>query len=304
MTRKLLWGIIVVLFITNLTSLLVWVSTKEQSLTSSTNKLTPVVEATEEPVALVGEEKVHHGEWMATLQEQHGKDILMNMIDKQVVFNLANEYEIEVSSKLIQRELALMETMLPVMEEKEIEEKRKQWEDDVRYRYYLEDLLTKDIGISEKEINTFYEDHKDQYEFRTTYQLSHIVVPSEEVAMKIKEELDNGAKFSMLAREYTEDTFTKDKGGYLGYFSDESQYLPSLYYDQAESLSSGSFSEPFRTHQGYVLLQLHRTLPSITFTYEEIKEQIKREIALDYVSDSLSARPLWKEVGVDWIYGD
>ncbi|QST00152.1 peptidyl-prolyl cis-trans isomerase [Pontibacillus sp. ALD_SL1] len=304
MTRKLLWGIIVVLFITNLTSLLVWVSTKEQTSTSSTSKMTPVVEATEEPVALVGEEKLHHEEWMATLQEQHGKDILMDMIDKQVVFNLASEYDIEITSKLIQRELALMETMLPVMEEKEIEEKRKQWEDDVRYRYYLEELLTKDIGISEKEIKTFYEDHKDQYEFRHTYQLSHIVVPSEETAMKVKEELDGGAKFSMLAREYTEDEFTKGKGGYLGYFSDESQYLPSLYYDQAESLSPGSFSEPFRTDQGYVLLQMHRTLPSITFTYEEIKKQIKREIALDYVSDSLSARPLWKEVGVDWIYGD
>ncbi|MCD5326119.1 MULTISPECIES: peptidyl-prolyl cis-trans isomerase [Pontibacillus] len=304
MTRKLLWGIIVVLLVTNLTTLLVWVNTKEQDSTSSTNKLAPVVEATEEPVALVGDEKIHHEEWMATLQEQYGEDILREMIDKQVVFQLADQFEVDISNKLIQRELALMETMLPVMDESEIKLKREQWENDVQYRYFLEDLLTKDIGISEKKIKDFYEDHQDQYEFHTTYQFSHIVLPSKETALKVKEELDNGAEFSMLAREYSEDEYTKDKGGYLGYFSVESRYLPSSYYEEAESLGQGEYSSPFQTDQGFVLLQLHRTLPPITFTYEEVKEQIKREIALDYVSGSLSASPLWKEIGVNWIYGD
>ncbi len=304
MTRKFLWGIIVVLLITNLTTLLIWVNVRGQVDDAKNHAAKPLVENRNEPVALVGGEPIEYEEWEQELQSQYGKSVLSHMIDRQVVFKMADQYDVRIDDKLIQRELSLMETMLGVMEIEEIEAKRKEWIDDVRYRFYLEELLTKDIGIETEKIKSYYKEHEDQYDFHETYQLSQILVKTQQEANKVKKELDEGASFEMLAREYSVDGYTKDNGGYLGYFSEKSQYLPGIYYRTAQDLSPQSYSSPFNTDQGFVLLYVHRKLPSITFSFEEVQKQIKRELALEYVGDSFSAKPLWEEAQVDWVFGD
>ncbi len=304
MTRKFLWGIVVVLLITNLTTLLIWVNVKGQVQNTEDPKDNPVVADRNEPVALVGGEPIEFNEWEQTLQKQYGETVLRDMIDRRIVFNMAEELNINIEEKLIQRELSLMETMLGVMQEEKIEEKRKQWVEDIRYRFYLEELLTKDIGIEAEKIRDYYDEHEDPYELQETYQLSQILVKTEQEANKVKKELDEGASFEMLAREYSTDEYTRENGGYLGYYSKESQYLPGVYYRTADQLSVNSYSQPFKTDQGHVLIYVHRKLPAITFSFKEVQKQIKRELALEYVGDSFSAKPLWEEAQVEWVFGD
>lgn len=304
MTRKFLWGIIVVLLVTNLTTLLIWVNVKGKTNEGTDRSANPIVENKNEPVALVGGEPIEYEEWDQELQRQYGKQVLEDMIDQEIIFQMADEYNIQIQDKLIQRELSLMETMLGVMNQDEIEAKRDEWLDDIRSRFYLEELLTRDIGIDEEEIQSYYNEHEDQYDFIETYQLSQILVRNKDQADKVKKELDEGASFEMLAREYSIDDYTQENGGYLGYFSKESGYLPNVYYEKAQQLSSESYSEPFQTNKGYVLIYVHRKLPSITFSYEEVKRQIKRDLALEYVGDSFSAKPLWEQAQVDWVFGD
>lgn len=304
MTRKFLWGIIVVLLITNLTTLLIWVNVRGYVYDGENRAGKPVVTDPNEPVALIGGEPIEYEAWEQELQSQYGEMVLRDMIDRQIVFQMADQYDIQIEEKLIQRELSLMETMLGVMDKEEIEDKRRGWREDVRYRFYLEELLTKDIGIETDKVQAYYKEHEDQYDFHETYQLSQILVQKEKEANKIKKELDEGASFEMLAREYSIDEYTKGNGGYLGYFSKESKYLPGIYYRKAQELSTEAYSGPFKTDQGYVLLYVHRKLPSITFSFEEVKQQIKRELALEYVGDSYSAKPLWEEAQVEWVFGD
>ncbi|MYL35971.1 hypothetical protein GLW08_20915 [Pontibacillus yanchengensis] len=305
MTRKVLWGIIVVLFVTNVTTLFLVLNSEKQVSPSQEKQAQPVAEEDErEPVAKVGETEITQQAWLTSMKEQHGEAVLEEQINKEIVFQLAEQNDIQIEGKLIERELALMETMLTVTKDQLIQTKREQWEDQITYNYYLDELITRDIKINEGAIKDYYDSYKEQFDFIETFQLSHIVVSSEAEANKITKELQEGASFNVLAREYSSDESSSEKGGYLGYFSKESAYFPSEYYEHAQKLSSDAYSKPFKTNQGYTIIKLHRTLPGISFTYDELKNQIKRQLALDYVGDSYSAKVLWEELNVNWMYGD
>ena len=304
MTRKFLWGIIVVLLVTNLTTVLIWMNANNGDGIDITKEYPGLSKDSKQVVALVGDVEITNNELYQNLQTKYGQQELEDMINDEVVKQLVERNKIKISDKVIAREIDLMETMLGTANNEDIKARRTEWKKEVESRLYLEELLTNDIVIKEEDLKEFYKNHKDQYNFEETYQLSQILVKDQEEADKVEKELKNGADFTMLAREYSIDDYTRNKGGYLGYFSKDSQYLPSIYYDKASNLQEGAYSQPFNTEDGVVILYLHQKLPAIEFTYDEIRGQIKRELALDSLGESASAKLLWEQIGVDWIYGD
>ena len=65
-----------------------------------------------------------------------------------------------------------------------------------------------------------------------------------------------------------------------------------------------SYSEPFIADNGVAILYLHRKLPAIEFTYDEIKPYMESELALQEMDQSLIADPLWEQLDIDWIYSE
>ncbi|MGG3323728.1 hypothetical protein ABEQ76_06800, partial [Bacillus velezensis] len=45
-------------------------------------------------------------------------------------------------------------------------------------------------------------------------------------------------------------------------------------------------------------------LKARTFSYNEVKSQIRRQIAMDQLGDKATVKTLWKEAGVSWFYGE
>jgi len=41
-----------------------------------------------------------------------------------------------------------------------------------------------------------------------------------------------------------------------------------------------------------------------TFSFEDVKDQIRRQIALEQMEGSVTVDPLWEEMGVTWFYGE
>ncbi|SET84018.1 foldase protein PrsA [Oceanobacillus limi] len=302
MSRKLLLGIIVVLLVTNVATLLMS-TTGRQGETLEDNPTELDID-TKKPVASIGEEDITYEEWMVALRQNHGEKQLKNLIDRTVIEKLAADNNFSVSEKVMDRELALLTSMQGVMTKEETEKMEEMWRKDIEYRYQLEFLLTEDISISENELRSYYTNYQNQYNFTEAIQFSHILVEDKETADKVKKELDNGASFSLLAQEYSIDEDTKDAGGYFGYYTTNSQFLPNGYEDQALEMEEFSYSEPFLTDQGYAIMYLHRSMPEITFTYEELKPYIKSELALESSELSLDAAPLWEKFDIDWIYAE
>ncbi|SHG40320.1 peptidylprolyl isomerase [Ornithinibacillus halophilus] len=304
MSKRFLLSLLIVLLITNITTLLFWMNAKQQ-----TGETVVVDESNEEierdePVATIGNEEIMVDQWMKALRDNYGEQQLKQMIDKSIVKQLATEKGITVHDKVLEREIALLTSTQGVMTKNEVEKVEKQWTEDITFRYQLEALLTEGISIPEEEIKTYYNLYKNQYNFPKSLQLSHILVNDRETAEKVVEELNNGASFSLLAKEYSIDEESKDEGGYIGYFTTTTQFLPANYDVQAEKIEEFSYSEPFVTDRGFAIIFLHRSLPKITFSYEELRPYIKNELALDELGQSLSTNPLWEKFDINWLYDE
>lgn len=298
MSKRFLLSIILVLIITNIATLLFWNKNDDIVIDNKGDKKITA----NEPVATIGDEKISYEDWLSSLQKEHGEVHLKKIIDRSVVEQLAKQKNIQIPEKVIDQGISLLTTMQGVMTEDEVATVEKQWREDVLYRYQLESLLAEDIMVSEEDIQSFYDGYHKQYDFTASLQFSHMIVEDMAVAEKVIQELDDGASFNLLAQEYSNDEETRDAGGYLGYFTSTSQFLPVGYYEKAADMEEHSYSEPFQTDSGVAIIYLHRHLPSITFTYEEIKDQIKHELALKEFEQVLTADPLWEKLDIEWIY--
>jgi foldase protein PrsA len=299
MSKKLLLSIILVLIVTNIASLFFWNSDDGETADFDDDH---AAINTEGALATVNGEEITNEDWMAELRNKHGEKELKSMIDREVVRQLAEDKDIEIDEKVIEREISMIAAMQGVMPEEEFETEKDSWREDIIYRYQLEFLLTEDVDISEEEVEQHYNIYQNQYDFTSSLQLSHIVVEDSDTADKVIEELEQGASFDLLAQEYSIDDETNSDGGYLGFIYTTSQFMPDGYADAAAEMDDNSYSEPFAAGQGIAIIYLHRALPSIEFTYEEMRPYVKSELSLHELDKSLSADTLWDEMEIDWVY--
>ena len=71
----------------------------------------------------------------------------------------------------------------------------KKWKEQIRSNLLLEELLTKDVEVSNDELESYYEKNKDLFNVPAAYHLSHIVVSTKEEADQALQELAARFKF-------------------------------------------------------------------------------------------------------------
>ncbi|QGQ43951.1 peptidyl-prolyl cis-trans isomerase [Metabacillus sediminilitoris] len=296
MSSKTLWSIIFGLVIINCLTVGFFFSKEQGAVPISSNG-----EMTE-TIATIGEETITREQWMAELESRFGKDTLRELVNIKVVEELAKKYDITVSDDVIERELAVYKSMYNPLDEEQAGNEE-DWRQQIRYSILLEELLTRDVTIPEKEMKVFYENNQDLYNIAESFHLSQIIVKTEAEAMELLKELDGGSSFEALALEKSIDEFTANSGGDIGFVSKENEYVPTSYIEAAKQLSKGEWSEPIKVDNGYAVITLHEKLEGQTYSYEEVKEQIRRQIALEQMEGSVTVEPLWDEIGVSWFYG-
>ena len=70
----------------------------------------------------------------------------------------------------------------------------------------------------------------------------------------MKEELGQGKSFEELAKQYSEDTGSKEKGGDLGFF--DHGKMVKEFEDAAHKLKKDEVSEPVKTQFGYHIIKV------------------------------------------------
>ena len=141
---------------------------------------------------------------------------------------------------------------------------------------YVEDY-TKNNPVSDDMLKAEYDKVKAQMS-GTEYKARHILVDKEAQAKDIIAKLKKNPKlFGSLAKQYSKDPGSKDKGGDLGWF-DPRGMVPEFSAAVAK-LQKGKFTlEPVKTQFGYhvILLEDSRTKPVPTF--EQVKPQLAKRV--------------------------
>ncbi|WP_374718117.1 peptidyl-prolyl cis-trans isomerase [Neobacillus sp.] len=255
----------------------------------------------DEVVATVGKQSITRQKWLNELEARYGKEVLKDLINREVIQVMAKKNNINISKQEIDREFLLLQANQSFESKSASDEK--QWKEQIRNSLILEELLTKDVIISEKELKGYYDKHKDLFNIPEVYHLSHIVVKTKKEAEDAYKELSQGSSFSALAMERSIDEFSANEGGDIGFLTERDKRYPDQYVEIAKKLKNRTYSKPFKTEDGYILLWLEKKIKGKNYSFKEVRSQIRRQMALEQMKTSASVETLWEEAKVEWFYG-
>ena len=141
--------------------------------------------------------------------------------------------------------------------------------------------------VNETTIRRMYDEQASLRDRGDEVQARHILLKDEETAKEIAKKLADGADFAGLAREMSEDEGSRDKGGNLGYFTND--MLEATFTQVAFSTNKGEISPPFETDYGWHILQVQNRRKAPEPSFEEMRNEIVNFMTYDEIQNILKS---------------
>jgi peptidyl-prolyl cis-trans isomerase C len=142
---------------------------------------------------------------------------------------------------------------------------------------------------TDAEIQKFYEKNKEA-QFTTPEQrcVRHILFNKDQKqkAEDVKKQLEDGADFAKLAKEYSQDPGSAKKGGDLGCLGKGETVPP--FEEAAFGAEEGEIVGPVKTEFGYHILEVTDSKPKQTRPLSEVESQIRSQLAAQKQSEAFS----------------
>jgi peptidyl-prolyl cis-trans isomerase D len=161
----------------------------------------------------------------------------------------------------------------------------------VRYAIVDVNQVRQSLQISEDQLKAQYQQNIQQYQVPNRVHVEHILLMTvgagktdaevEEIRKKAEDILNQakkGANFEDLAKKYSEDPGTKDKGGDLGWIV-QGQTVAE-FEKAAFSLPKGSISDLVKTQYGFHILKIIDKESAHTKPFDEVKDSIRTPLLL------------------------
>ncbi|MFA2809716.1 peptidylprolyl isomerase PrsA [Bacillus mycoides] len=154
-------------------------------------------------------------------------------------------------------------------------------EDELKERMKPEIALEKAIRatVTDKDVK---DNHKPEMK------VSHILVKDEKTAKEVKEKINNGEDFTALAKQYSEDTGSKEQGGEIAGFA-PGQTVKE-FEEATYKLDAGQVSEPIKTSYGYHIIKV--TDKKELKPFDEVKDTIRKDLEQQRLQDATGK---WKQ---------
>jgi len=138
------------------------------------------------------------------------------------------------------------------------------------------EVILKGVGISDEEIQSYYDRFKDRFTVPAQVKVREIMVKTPEEAEVILKQLKQGSDFSKLASEKTIREYVKGSGGDLGSFP-RTRY-PEI-FDAAIGLKKGDLAGPIKIQDrqlgiGYSVIKLEDKTEAKVQPLEEVKDRV------------------------------
>src|ERR1700674_1045422 len=158
-------------------------------------------------------------------------------------------------------------------------------------RYALVDVnqIRQTLQISDDQLKAQYQANIQSYQVPNRVHVQHILLMTvgktdaevEEIKKKaedILKQAKQGGKFEDLAKKYSEDPGTKDKGGDLGWIV-QGQTVPE-FEKTAFGLNKGKMSDLVKTQYGFHIIKVLDKETAHTKPFDEVKDSIKTPLLL------------------------
>ena len=262
-------------------------------------------------------EKVETSPVMLMTKERVVQDLIIKKLLNQEYKKrniTANDAEIEAKKQEIIKQLGSEEKFNEILKQNNVSQKRirEDLENEVKINKLVE--ATSDVKVSDKEVKDFYNQNKDRFNYPERVKASHILIEANpelikksiidadkdgklsaaDIDKKVKEEMDkkmalakdvraqalkDPKKFADLAKKYSDDKGSAQKGGDLGYFPREA--MVKEFSDVAFSIKPDTISEIVVTRFGnHIILVTDRSAAGLA-PFEQVQGEIKAYMEQD-----------------------
>lgn len=145
------------------------------------------------------------------------------------------------------------------------------------------------VNVTDADVKKFYDDHPKEFEQPEQVRAAHVLISTldkdtqqplppakkaekEKLAKDIKARADKGEDFGKLAKEFSEDPGSKDKGG--EYTFPRGQMVPE-FESAAFSMKVGQISDLVETHYGYHIIKTLEKIPGGKVEFSKVEKKIK-----------------------------
>jgi foldase protein PrsA len=240
-------------------------------------------------IATVNGQKITKGQLDAKLEQQSGKSALASMVQQDLIFQYAKEHNITASDKEVDDKLNEIKSHFPPGQFDAMLAQQGITMDDARTLVRQNILTTKavdqNITVTDAQVNDYLKQQHLQIGQPAQVQARHILVKTKPEAEMIEAQLKKGGDFAALAKQYSIDPASKDKGGELGWFG-PGQMVPA-FQQAAFALKPNQISAPVQTPFGWHVIQVEGTKP---LTKDEAIDQIKKQ------QESLQIQPFMNQL--------
>lgn len=163
----------------------------------------------------------------------------------------------------------------------------------------LEQTVNKNIAVTDQEIKQYYDANKSEFQVPERVKASHILIAvpadasesvkkekkarAEEILAKIKK----GDDFSELAKQYSDDAATKNRGGVIGFFSKGSK--EPAFEEAVAKLKKDEVSSPVLTGKGYDIIKVLETKAAETKSLEDSRSRISSKLEQKKRNEAIEA---------------
>lgn len=247
----------------------------------SASLLLAACSAEDKTMVATGSYKITKGELDAKLEAMPiAKEILHNMVQESLVFQYAKDHNIQVTDAEIDAKIAEIKQRLSDQQLTEALKQQGMSQQDLR-DLMREQLIVKkavdaNIAVTDQQMKDYLSKNHALLDTAKQVRARHILVSTAATAAMIESKLKSGGDFAALAKQYSSDPGSKDKGGELGFFTQGA--MVKEFSDAAFSMKPGQTSQPIHSAYGWHIIQVEEIKPAQVATVANSTQKIKDQI--------------------------
>ncbi len=208
------------------------------------------------------------------------KQVLTQMIQQDLIDQYAANNKIQVSQAEIDKQESDIKSKYPPGQFEQILKNQGLTEQDVqnilKERLVLNKAVAPQVKVSATDVKAYFDKNHALYDKPAQVQARHILVADPKTAQTVLAKLKAGGSWDQLAKQYSTDPSTKDKGGELGWFG-RGQMVPQ-FQDAAFAAKPGQIVGPVKSPFGYHVIQVEGKRAATKATLASVQGQIKDQL--------------------------
>ena len=220
------------------------------------------------------------------------RQALNQMVQQDLIDQYARDKKVDVSDAEIDKKLAETKARFPAGQFEQILKQQGLSEADVRQilkqQIVLEKAVAPQVKASDADVKAYFDKNHQLFDKPEQVKARHVLVADAKTAQTVLAKLKanpSDANWAAVAKQYSTDPSSKDKGGDLGYFG-RGQMVPA-FQDAAFSAKVGQIVGPVHSQFGYHVIQVEDRKPAQKATLASAHDQIKTQLTQQQQSQAI-----------------